>query len=260
MLIYDTSGSDTFVEASLCGGGNTCTIKDGVYYGKNGTPVDKETYDAECNEKPTTCPDPGIQKNMPEDCSTDGTRELLRSEVAKTVDKVLYHKVNQGKGAALKHGFAVATGDLVIVQDADLEYDPKDFKKLLIPFVEGRGDADVVYGSRYARGENYMIKRFYHSAGNKFLTFASNLFSDMALTDMETCYKMFRRELIQSISLKENRFGFEPEVTAKIAKKKARIYEVPISYYPRSYEEGKKIGVKDGVRAIYCILKYNLFG
>ena len=195
-----------------------------------------------------------------DDCSTDGTRELLKNKVAKTVDKVLYHKVNQGKGAALKHGFAVATGDLVIVQDADLEYDPKDFNKLLIPFVEGRGDADVVYGSRYARGENYMIKRFYHSAGNKFLTFASNLFSDMALTDMETCYKMFRRELIQSISLKENRFGFEPEVTAKIAKKRARIYEVPISYYPRSYKEGKKIGVKDGIRAIYCILKYNLFG
>lgn len=202
---------------------------------------------------------PNLEIIIVDDCSTDGTRELLKNDIVKNVDKILYHKVNQGKGAALRHAFAVATGDLVIVQDADLEYDPKDFNKLLVPFTEGRGDADVVYGSRYARGENYMIKRFYHSAGNKFLTFASNLFTDLALTDMETCYKMFRREIIQSIELKENRFGFEPEVTAKLAKKRARIYEVPISYYPRSYAEGKKIGVKDGIRAIYCILRYNVF-
>ena len=179
--------------------------------------------------------------------------------VGKTVEKVLFHKVNQGKGAALRNGFRVATGDLVVIQDADSEYDPKDYMRLVDPFVSGRGDADVVYGSRYARSERYMIKRFYHSAGNKFLTLLSNLFSDMALTDMETCYKMFRREIIQAIPIKEDRFGFEPEITAKVAKMKCKIYEVPISYYPRSYNEGKKIGVRDGFRAIYCILKYNLF-
>lgn len=194
-----------------------------------------------------------------EDCSTDGTRELLKEKVAATVEKVLYHKVNKGKGAALRNGFKAATGDLVVVQDADMEYDPKDYLKLIEPFVSGRADAEVVYGSRYARSERYMIKRFYHSAGNKFLTLMSNLFSDMALTDMETCYKMFKREIIQAIPIKEDRFGFEPEVTAKVAKMKCKVYEVPISYYPRSYNEGKKIGVRDGFRAIYCILKYNLF-
>ncbi len=195
-----------------------------------------------------------------DDYSTDGTRQLIQAEIAKTVEKVIYHKVNCGKGAALRTGFKAATGDLVVVQDADMEYDPKDFVKLMEPFVSGRADADVVYGSRYARSEKYMIKHFYHSAGNKFLTFLSNVFSDMALTDMETCYKMFRRELIQSIKICENRFGFEPEITAKISKRKCRVYEVPISYYPRSYNEGKKIGVRDGFRAIYCIIKYNLFG
>ena len=194
-----------------------------------------------------------------EDCSTDGTREFIKEKVAATVEKVLYHKVNKGKGAALRNGFKAATGDLVVIQDADMEYDPKDYMKLIEPFVSGRGDAEVVYGSRYARSERYMIKRFYHSAGNKFLTFMSNLFSDMALTDMETCYKMFKREIIQAIPIKEDRFGFEPEVTAKVAKMKCNVYEVPISYYPRSYNEGKKIGVRDGFRAIYCILKYNLF-
>ena len=193
-----------------------------------------------------------------DDYSTDGTRELLQTELGKTVDKVLYHKSNMGKGAALRDGFKAATGDLVVVQDADSEYDPKDYNVLIEPFVSGRADADVVYGSRYARSEKYMIKRFYHSLGNKFLTFMSNLFSDLALTDMETCYKMFRREVIQSIPIVENRFGFEPEITAKIAKKRCKIYEVPISYYPRTYNEGKKIGVKDGFRAIYCIIKYNL--
>lgn len=193
-----------------------------------------------------------------DDHSTDGTRELLQTELGKTVDKVLYHKSNMGKGAALRDGFKAATGDLVVVQDADSEYDPKDYNVLIEPFISGRADADVVYGSRYARSEKYMIKRFYHSLGNKFLTFMSNLFSDLALTDMETCYKMFRREVIQSIPIVENRFGFEPEITAKIAKKRCKIYEVPISYYPRTYNEGKKIGVKDGFRAIYCIIKYNL--
>lgn len=194
-----------------------------------------------------------------DDCSTDGTKNLLKETVEMTVEKVLYHKINMGKGAALRDGFKAATGDLVIVQDADQEYDPKDYLKLIEPFITGRGDAEVVYGSRYARSERYMIKRFYHSAGNKFLTFMSNIFSDMALTDMETCYKMFRREIIQSIPICENRFGFEPEITAKISKRRYKVYEVPISYYPRSYNEGKKIGVKDGFRAIYCIIKYNLF-
>ncbi len=194
-----------------------------------------------------------------EDCSTDGTRELLKERVATTVEKVLYHKNNSGKGAALRHGFAAATGDLVVIQDADMEYDPKDYLRLVEPFVSGRADAEVVYGSRYARGERYMIKHFYHSAGNKFLTLFSNLCCDMALTDMETCYKMFRREIIQAIPIREDRFGFEPEVTAKVAKMRCKVYEVPVSYYPRSYNEGKKIGVKDGFRAIYCILKYNLF-
>ncbi|MBO5094234.1 MAG: glycosyltransferase family 2 protein [Lachnospiraceae bacterium] len=194
-----------------------------------------------------------------DDCSTDGTRDLLKGELRGKIDRLIFHKVNQGKGAALSKGFQAATGDVVVIQDADLEYDPKDFVRLLEPFVNGRADADVVYGSRYARGEKYMIKRFYHTAGNKFLTLMSNLFTDLGLTDMETCYKMFRRELIQSITIEEKRFGFEPEITAKIAKKRCRIYEMPISYYPRSYTEGKKIGVKDGFRAIYCILKYNLF-
>ena len=195
-----------------------------------------------------------------EDCSTDGTRELLKEKVAATVEKVLYHKVNSGKGAALRHGFKAATGDLVVIQDADMEYDPKDYLRLIEPFVSGRADAEVVYGSRYARGERYMIKRFYHSAGNKFLTLLSNLFSDMALTDMETCYKMFKREIIQAIPIEESRFGFEPEVTARISRVEGvRIYEVGISYYGRTYAEGKKINWKDGVRAIYCILKYNIW-
>jgi len=194
-----------------------------------------------------------------DDCSKDGTRDLLQGELRSKIDRLIFHKVNQGKGAGLAKGFQAATGDVVVIQDADLEYDPKDFVRLLEPFVNGRKDADVVYGSRYARGEKYMIKRFYHTAGNKFLTLMSNLFTDLGLTDMETCYKMFRRELIQSITIEEKRFGFEPEITAKIAKKRCRIYEMPISYYPRSYSEGKKIGVKDGFRAIYCILKYNLF-
>ncbi len=194
-----------------------------------------------------------------DDCSQDGTRDLLQGALRSKIDKLIFHKYNQGKGAALAKGFQAATGDVVVVQDADLEYDPKDFVRLLEPFVSGRKDADVVYGSRYARGEKYMIKRFYHTAGNKFLTLMSNLFTDLGLTDMETCYKMFRRELIQSIKIEEKRFGFEPEITAKIAKKRCKIYEMPISYYPRSYNEGKKIGVKDGFRAIYCIVKYNLF-
>lgn len=194
-----------------------------------------------------------------DDYSTDGTRDLLKGELKGKIDKLLFHKKNMGKGAALRHGFKVATGDLVIVQDADLEYDPKEFNQLIEPFITGAADADVVYGSRYARGDKYRVDGFYHSFGNKMLTLASNICSDLELTDMETCYKMFRREVIQSIDIKENRFGFEPEVTAKIAKKRCRIYEIPISYHPRTFEEGKKIGIKDAVRAFYCIVKYNFF-
>lgn len=205
------------------------------------------------------CGIPHTEIIVVDDCSTDGTRDLLQGELRSKIDRLLFHKVNQGKGAALAKGFQAATGDVVVIQDADMEYDPKDFVRLIQPFITGRRDADVVYGSRYARGEAYMIEGFYHTFGNRLLTFVSNLFTDLGLTDMETCYKMFRRELIQSITIQEKRFGFEPEITAKIAKKRCRIYEMPISYYPRSYSEGKKIGIKDAFRAIYCILKYNLF-
>ena len=193
-----------------------------------------------------------------DDGSTDGSRELLRGELRDSVDKILFHKKNMGKGAALRHGFQAATGDLVIVQDADLEYDPKEFNKLIEPFITGNRDADVVYGSRYLRGNRYRVDGFWHEFGNKVLTILSNIFSDLSLTDMETCYKMFRREVIQSIDLREDRFGFEPEVTAKLAKGKYRIYEIPITYHPRTFEQGKKIGLKDAFRALYCIIRYNL--
>ncbi len=194
-----------------------------------------------------------------DDGSTDGTRELLAGELKDRVDQVLFHKKNMGKGRALRTGFAAAKGDLVIVQDADLEYDPRDFQKLVEPFIYGEGDADVVYGSRYLRSGRFRVDGFYHEFGNKLLTAISNICSDLSLTDMETCYKMFRREVIQSIKLKENRFGFEPEVTAKIAKKKCRIYEIPIAYHPRTFEQGKKIGWKDAFRALYCIIRYNFW-
>lgn len=194
-----------------------------------------------------------------DDGSTDGTRDLLTGELKGKIDKILFHKVNMGKGRALRTGFQAATGDLVIVQDADLEYDPKDFQRLVEPFIYGEADADVVYGSRYLRNGRFRVDGFYHELGNKMLTGVSNICSDLSLTDMETCYKMFRREVIQSIKLCENRFGFEPEITAKIAKKRCKIYELPISYHPRTFEEGKKIGWKDAVRAIFCIIKYNFF-
>jgi len=204
------------------------------------------------------CGVPNIEIVVVDDGSSDGTRELLKGELRSMIDILIFHRVNKGKGGALATGFQASTGDLVVIQDADLEYDPKDYLKLIEPFTVGRADADVVYGSRYARGDKYMIKHFYHTMGNKFLTLASNLFTDLGLTDMETCYKMFKREIIQSIDIQENRFGFEPEITAKIAKRHHHIYEVPISYYPRSYDEGKKIGVRDGFRALYCIIKYNI--
>lgn len=192
-----------------------------------------------------------------DDYSTDGTRELLKEKLNGKVDKVLYHKKNRGKGVALRHGFAAATGDYVVVQDADLEYDPRDFMHMMKPFISGECDADVVYGSRYLRSNNFRVDGFYHELGNKMLTTLSNICSNLSLSDMETCYKMFRREIIQNINLEEDRFGFEPEITAKLAKKKCRIYEVPINYHPRTFEEGKKIGIKDAFRAFYCIIKYN---
>jgi glycosyltransferase involved in cell wall biosynthesis len=194
-----------------------------------------------------------------DDFSRDGTREKLKNEIEPSgrVAKILYHAVNQGKGAALRTGIKAATGDLVIIQDADLEYDPNEYPRLVEPILQNR--ADVVFGSRFAGGDAHRVLYFWHRLGNGVLTIISNIFTNLDLTDMETCYKIFRREIIQGIEIHENRFGFEPEITAKIAKLNCRIYEVGISYYGRTYAEGKKIGWKDGVRAIYCIVKYNLF-
>jgi glycosyltransferase involved in cell wall biosynthesis len=192
-----------------------------------------------------------------DDYSTDGCRDILKNEIAPHVAKIVYHDFNQGKGAALRTGFQHATGDIVVVQDADLEYDPKELALLMDPIV--RGKADVVFGSRFMGGQPHRVVYFWHMVGNKFLTLLSNMFTNINLTDMETCYKMFRREIIQSIKIEENRFGFEPEITAKISKLNCRIFEMGISYYGRTYAEGKKIGMKDGFRAIYAIIKYNLF-
>ena len=195
------------------------------------------------------------------DCSRDGTDAVVKAYMERHPEariRYFLHEVNRGKGAALHTGIREARGDYLIIQDADLEYDPREYNLLLQPMIEGL--ADVVYGSRFMGGNPHRILFFWHSIGNKFLTFLSNAFTNLNLTDMETCYKLFRRPLIQSLDLREKRFGFEPEVTAKMARLPGvRIYEVGISYYGRTYEEGKKIGWKDGFRAIYCILKYNLF-
>ncbi len=192
-----------------------------------------------------------------DDCSTDGTRQLLKSHIESQIDRVIYHRNNKGKGAALRTGFMAATGDIVVVQDADLEYDPQEYPLLIDPILKNK--ADVVYGSRFLGSAPHRVVYYWHRVGNGFLTTLSNMFTNINLTDMETCYKAFKREIIESIKIEESRFGVEPEITAKIAKMNCRIYEIGISYYGRTYKEGKKIGWKDGFWAIFCILKYNLF-
>ena len=191
-----------------------------------------------------------------DDGSDDGTADLIRDKIAPRVAHVIFHSKNRGKGAALRSGFAVATGDIILVQDADREYDPDDYPKLLAPILAGK--ADVVYGSRFVGGESHRVFLFWHSVANRLLTLLSNMLTDLNLTDMEVCYKAFRREVIEMISIEENRFGFEPEITAKVARMGCRIYEVGISYSGRTYSEGKKIVWPDAVRAIWCIFKYNL--
>ena len=190
-----------------------------------------------------------------DDGSTDGTGELLAKLEGDLIDRLISKKVNQGKGAALRTGFKHTTGDVVVVQDADMEYDPHEFPRLLQPILSGK--ADAVYGSRFLGGPHRVLF-FWHSVGNRFLTLLSNMFTDLNLTDMETCYKMVRRELLDELPLSANRFGIEPEITARLAQAGARIYELPISYHGRSYAEGKKIGWKDGISALGCIVKYNL--
>ena len=192
-----------------------------------------------------------------DDASTDGTQEILKEQISALADKIIYQPHNMGKGAAVRAGFAAATGEVVLVQDADLEYNPADYPTLLEPIVSGK--ADAVFGSRFMGGRPHRVLYFWHMVGNRFLTLLSNMFTNLNLTDVETCYKAFRADVIKNLDLREDRFGFEPEVTAKLAKARCRIYEVGISYDGRTYSEGKKVNWKDGFHAIYAILRYNLF-
>ncbi len=192
-----------------------------------------------------------------DDGSDDGTRDLIKKDLEQKVDRVIYHSRNMGKGAAIRSGLEHVTGDLVIIQDADLEYDPREYPKLIAPILEGK--ADVVYGSRFLGEGPHRVHLFWHYLGNKFLTILSNMFTNLNLSDMETCYKVFKTEIIKGVHIEQKRFGVEPEITAKVAKQKCRVYEVGISYYGRSYKEGKKIGWKDGLKAIFCIIRYGLF-
>jgi glycosyltransferase involved in cell wall biosynthesis len=192
-----------------------------------------------------------------DDGSTDGTTELIKSSIEKEVTKVIFHPRNMGKGAAIRSGLAAVTGDIVLIQDADLEYDPAEYPKLIAPILEGK--ADVVFGSRFMGEGPHRVHMFWHYVGNKLLTVLSNMFTNLNLTDMETCYKVFRAEVIKSITIEQNGFGLEPELTAKVAKLHCRVYEVGIAYYGRSYGEGKKINWKDGVKALYVIVRYSLF-
>jgi glycosyltransferase involved in cell wall biosynthesis len=204
-----------------------------------------------------TAPLPPDEIIVVDDASTDGTRDLLLAQVEPLVSRIVYHERNQGKGAALRSGFAAATGGVVVVQDADLEYDPREYPKLLQPILDGR--ADAVFGSRFMGAEPHRVVFFWHMVGNRFLTLLSNMFTNINLTDMETCHKAFRREVLECIVVEEDRFGFEPEITAKLARLGCVIYEVGVSYAGRTYAEGKKVNWRDGVRALYAIVKYNVF-
>lgn len=193
-----------------------------------------------------------------DDGSTDGTKDIIKNEIEQKVTKVIYHDRNLGKGAALRSGFKEACGDIVIVQDADLEYDPQEYKRLIKPILDGK--ADVVYGSRFVCSQEHRVLYFWHMMGNKFLTLLSNIFTNLNLTDVETCYKVFKKDILDKISLQESGFEFDPEITAKVAKLKCRIYEVGISYSGRTYAQGKKIGWRDGLKTLAAIIKYNLIG
>jgi glycosyltransferase involved in cell wall biosynthesis len=202
-------------------------------------------------------PIPNVEVIIVDDCSTDGTVEVLKEKLTTIADRIIYQPKNRGKGAALRAGFAVVTGDVILIQDADLEYNPVDYPILLEPILSG--NADVVFGSRFMGGRPHRVFYFWHMVGNRFLTLLSNMFTNLNLTDVETCYKAFRASLVKDLDLRENGFGFEVEVTAKLAKARCRIYEVGISYGGRTYAEGKKVNWKDGVRAVYAIVRYNLF-